>query len=258
MRKNNEIVGLVVNVLIMAVVLCLVIIGLNRIGLYSLPPAIEKLLGTAEINDGGENVVDDSKVYESLPSSSKTKPTVETAHLTYENARNYLEKVTTANNYYHEIKKVSDYNGVPVTEYVVMERKNGLFTADIYDGDRVPVKSIVETDNSYVITYYHDFQEDTAELPKGSFSIEDECGIILDQSYFLKSDYILENSDFYIENGKYGAVMTISFRQEYESLVQTQTFKILVDNGIVIDAQSIENDVNVFSMTTENFKLTAN
>ena len=44
MNNHRDILGLIVNIIVVAVILCTIVVGLNRIGIYDLPDGLEKLL----------------------------------------------------------------------------------------------------------------------------------------------------------------------------------------------------------------------
>lgn len=95
MKNNRDISGFIANILIVVAILALIVVGLNRIGIYDLPDSVEKLLGTSDeqddpaLSESFGTDIDKSLVYDENQGLVLTG-----SELTFENARSVLERLS--------------------------------------------------------------------------------------------------------------------------------------------------------------------
>lgn len=251
MNNHRDILGLIVNIIVVAVILLTIVFGLNRIGIYDLPDFVEKLLGTYEENNGdvhtGNNDITDSIKY-----NDNGIVVVSDVDLTYESARELLSLVVPVTDYTHTM--IAEYVGSDdkvFTENVSIVCENGLYEAAVFDKDSNVKKRIKESEDSVVIENVED-KSPKITLPRGNFDISDECGFILSCENFLSSDYELDEASFSVSNGTHGAQIKIVFDTIMGEYIQKETYVISLDLGVVVSAECRENDKLVYSMKTKS------
>ena len=248
MKNKNEVVGLVLNIFAVIALLLLIVVGLNFVGLYKLPAPVEKLLGTYSGSDDVSGTNND-KVHD-LINKSVSKNKLSLVELSYENADKILKNLSVSRDYSQEIQLKNFFGNRILTEKVVVNRKNGLYDAVIYDSRNVPVKHISESENEIVIEIPGD--DNSVTLPKGNFKFSNECGFVLDVDDFLSSDITLDDASFsqFTENN--GSFISIVFDYDDSEFVLKQEFVISLDFGVVTEARSYEQNVLVYEMKTNS------
>ena len=250
MNNNSDLPGIAVNIAITAVVLAVIILGLNRMGLYNLPSWIENVVNPDNYQDNNANV-DDSMVYESVGYDISENTKVEKTSLTYENARQILEKIEVSRDYYHELSINLMSEGKTRSSKVVINKLDGMYSADIYNKSGRIIKSIENKNDSITVKEYTN-ERVTGEFsyPSGNFTVWELAGVIVDHENFLSGDYALEEGDFSVIYGDFGAELEIVFDTVMEEYSQHEVYRVNVDYGVVTNAQCYENDELVYEMNT--------
>ena len=250
MNNHSDLPGIAVNIAITAVVLVVIILGLNRMGLYNLPSWIEDVVNPDNYQDNAAGV-DDSMVYESVGYDINENTNVEKTSLTYENARQMLENIEALRNYYHELNINLMSNGKTVFSKVVINKMDEVYSADIYNKSGRLIKSIQSENDSITVKEYTN-ERVTGEFsyPAGNFTVGELSGVILDHENFLSGDYALEEGDFSVIYGDFGAELEIVFDTVMDDYSQHEIYRVNVDYGVVTNAQCYENDELVYEMNT--------
>ena len=253
MKNHRDLFGIISNMLLVLVILLVIVLGLNRIGVYKLPDSIERLIGTYSADEGND-YGNDGKLYSSLKKQSEEgNYTFETQQLTYDNAALLLSKISPLDNYYH-VFEYSVYSGeASISNSVSLYRRSGLYEASVFDSSDILIKRIDEHHDTVLITEY-DRTEKSIEVPKGGFSVSDELGFIVSYEGFLNSAYELSEADFVLSYCDYGAVLSITFESVFKGYVQKEIYDIALDYGIVTGAKCYEADKMIFSMTTSSLR----
>lgn len=250
MKNKSELLGLVANIFAVVLLLCFIVLGLNRIGVYSLPEGIEKLLGTNNKSHQNEN--EDDNIYDSMNFNDSVVE-FSNAEIDYENAISVLREVSAVKDYSHEIN-VKRFQGKNVREESMkIVRKDGLYDITVTGSDGKTKKHISEKGTSVLIeTPINSNNVYSVELEKGDFKISDDCGFILTVDEFLESNMLLDESTFSLNETDKDIFLTITFDSEYNGIVQKTTYTVSLNYGIVTDVVCVENGAVVFTMSTED------
>ena len=249
MKNKQEIFGLVINVLLVVFLFCFIVVGLNLIGIYSLPAQIEKILGTFKGNDN-QLSGDNSSNY-SDTSFSENEFMFESVELDYENAYAILSALSPRSDYSQKVKVVHSYNGKSRDEYFDIYRNENRYSVAISDENGNLVKRISE-DSEQLVSIYENYDENhmPAVVRKGNFDIAEECGFVLTATEFLESGYDLSEAEFFQMNTDDGVYVSVEFDTTYNNLTSRQKYVISLDFGVVTEVYSYENGVAVYQMTT--------
>lgn len=257
MKNHRELLGIIANILIVIVVLLVIVVGLNLIGVYSLPDWAEKLIGTY---DGGEDtpVQIEGTANEELDIKMNDEHQVlVTTPLSHENAKVILENISPLNNY-HQLVTVDNISlSAQKTEKVNISRIDGLYNAVVSDIYGNNIRQFEETSSNVAITNYAVTPFTKISLPRGDFDVSESCGFILDVDAFLKSGFVLDKASFSQGVNEFGSYITIAFVNDFEGLKQTEQYTISLDYGVVISAFCFENESLVYSMTTQELSSVA-
>ncbi len=254
MKNHREFLGVIANVFLVAIVLLIIVIGLNKIGVYPLPAWAERLIGTSDKSMviGSE---DDFEIYNALKADGNDKK-LNSVGITFDNADVILKNLGPVQNYSQIIHIESIYGKYKVNETVSIFVNDSLYTATILNSHGVQTRQLVEGIDSITITDYIDGRAIEAEYQKGSFSVYEECGFILDVDNFLASNFKLNDATFVLtENEKFGSLMIVSFESCYESLKQVEQYTVSLDYGVVVSAFCYEGDNLIYSMTTSELNV---
>ena len=254
MKNKHEILGLITNFILVVLLLCLIVVGLNYIGIYSLPEPVEKLLGSF---DGESNV---SKENDYLSQGSwefdEGAASLEDIQLGYENAFDVLSGLDARQNYIHKTKVVNSYGNVSRTELINIERKDGLYSISVFDESGRTLKRISENEQgSVLITEGNEADSDSVLVNKGDFEINDETGFVLTAREFLESGYNLSSADFSQTVSENGTFITVSFDTINNGIPLRQRYVFSLDYGVAVEAYSYENGTLVYEMTTSEISL---
>ena len=249
MNNKPELLGLLANIFAVILLLCFIVLGLNRIGIYSLPEPIERLLGTYDNADGiGKQ---DDEIYDSMKFDDSIVE-FKSVEIDYGNAMAVLGELSAAQNYSQQIIVKHYFDNDIRSESMKILRKNGNFDITISDmngnkhkhiseqGDVVKIETFDSSKNSFV-----------SEFEKGKFDISDECGFVLTVEQLLESQSKLDESAFSINETEDDIYMSIAFDSELYGIKQRMTYSISLGYGIVTDVMCYEGDELVYSMETE-------
>lgn len=248
MKNKNEISGLAINIFVVVLLLAFVIIGLNMIGLYSLPESIEKLLGSAEESALG-NDNNDEGVY-SLIEGSTISSSVEVVELDYTNARTILENLKPSESYTQNVVVTHYFGNNSKTQNMSVARYNGLYEVAIYDSKNKPLKNIKETSHHVVISSLESDNGKDVVIPKGNFDISSECGFVVNVDEFLKHSEKLDEGDFSQFSDDNGSFMIVSFDSDVDGVVYSQQYTVSIDFGVVTKAFCYEDEKLIYEMIT--------
>lgn len=251
MKNNRDISGFVANILIVVAILALIVVGLNRIGIYDLPEPLERLIGTSEQQDdvtipenlGGD--IDSSLVYH-----EQNKLVLTGDNITFENVKNVLEKLSSPDSYFQKITLIFAQGEKSEIQTIELTKSAGLYKAVIFSGSGTLLKTLTENEDNFTVKIKTANGEETYSVPRANFDVSDECGFILDAESFLESDYSLDDASFESSVGKYGSEIMITFENSVQDYAQKQIYTISLDYGIVTSALCYENDVLFYSMET--------
>ena len=252
MKNHREISGILANVLIVVAILLFIVFGLNKIGVYDLPDVVEKIIGTYNENgiesdkNGGKNIKD------AKFDGKKKEDSVYV--LSYENARELLEKVSAVPEYSHKLTFESYYNSKKLVKNVSLSRRNKLYSAYVMDENGRVEREIIETANNVTVISYDDKELVEVNLEKGNFDISDECGFVLTVDSFLNSGFELDKASFLQFENDYGTCVRIEFNNTFANITQSEVYEVSLDFGVVTMAECYEDDVLVFSMKTSELK----
>lgn len=249
MNNKPELLGLLANIFAVILLLCFIVLGLNRIGIYSLPEPIERLLGTYDNKDG--NGKQDDEIYDSMKFDDSIVE-FKSVEIDSSNAMAVLRELSAAENYNQQVKVKHYFDNDIRSESMKILRKNGSFDitiSDIYGnkhkhisehGDLVRIETFDSSKNSFV-----------SEFEKGKFDISDECGFVLTVEQLLESESNLDESAFSLNETDDDIYMSITFDSELYGIKQRMTYSISLGYGIVTDVMCYEGDMLVYSMETE-------
>ena len=250
MKNHRDLLGLLINALIVVLILAAIVFGLNKIGVYDLPDGIEKFFSGFGDEDNSD-IGNEALIYDTLDFDENEDNVPSVADVSYENARSLLENVSVDVNYSQEIlvENISEAN-VRTDRFIVSKRDSN-FDVSVYNDKDVLVKTISTKDGFvYITNPLSPSGDGVVKLTASDFSISDECGFILTHSEFLESDFALDESTFSVEKGKYGSNLLITFENSFEDYTKTQIYTVCLDYGIVTDAKVFENGVLVYKMST--------
>lgn len=254
MKNKQEIVGLITNIVLVVLLLCFIVVGLNYIGIYSLPEPVEKLLGTSD-SAKGTVFGGDSDLYLELD-FDEGAPSFESVQISYENAYDILASLNARNNYSHSVRVTDFFDGLRRTEIFIIDRKNGLYHVDACDESGNVIKSVSEDGSGVVtITEFYNESAEPAVISKGNFNIYEECGFVLTPKEFLESGYELASADFSRINRDDGVFLSVVFDNSYNGRSLRQKYVFSLDFGIVVEVYSYENDTIVYEMLTESLSM---
>ena len=248
MKNKNEIFGLAANILAVVLLLAFVVVGLNKIGLYSLPESIERFIGIDSDSDSATND-DDEQVY-SLFGDENKPSSVTVAELDYTNARTILENLKTSQSYMQNVVVTHHFGNISKVSNLSVVRSKGLYEIVISDAKNVPLKSIKETSYHVVIDSGDSEEGKSVVLPKGGFDISSECGFVVNVDEFLRFSDSLNEADFSKYSDDNGSFLVVSFVSALEDIVYSQQYTVSLDYGIVTKATCYENDSLVYEMIT--------
>ncbi len=250
MKSHRDIPGVVINIFIAALLLAFIILGLNKMGLYELPEAVEKIISPSSTHEDDRDV-DEQKVYHSIGFDNDGNEVVEKTSISHENARKMLEKVENTKSYRHELSvKIGD-GASSAVKRVVLEKSGTGLSAAVYSENGVLLENIVEEgDNITVERIISGAHSEKITHPKGSFSVSELCGVVTSHENFLEGDYVLEEGDFSVIQGDFGIELEIVFDTVMDNYKQKEVYRINLDYGIVTSAKCYENDVVVYDMQT--------
>lgn len=250
MKSHRDIPGVVINIFIAALILALIILGLNKMGLYELPDAVEKIISPSSTHeDDGD--VDEGKVYDSVSFDKEREKVVEKTKISHENARKMLEEVKNTKSYRHELSVCRVDGSSSKVQRVVLEKSDNICSAAIYSENGLLLENIVEEgDNITVERIISGAHSEKITHPKGSFSVSELAGVVTSHENFLEGDYVLEEGDFSVIQGDFGIELEIVFDTVMDNYKQKEVYRINLDYGIVTSAKCYENDVVVYDMQT--------
>lgn len=250
MKKNSDFFGLLLNVLLATIVIVFIVFGLNKIGLYELPSFIRKIIPSVQVEEDGDD--EDEKIYDFGGFDEENKGEVEKTELDYENARKMLESMKGTRDYSHRLSVTVYSESGSLTKRINVERKNGLYSAEISSSEGTSLKSISEHDEKVTVREYAENGSFTElDYPKGCFTVSELCGVVLTPDTFLEGDYSLAEGDFSLLEGDFGIELEIAFVSSLDGYELKEVYRINPDYGIVTRAESYEGDSLVYLMQTE-------
>lgn len=250
MKKVKEALFSALNFLVIAALIAVITLGLNRIGIFEFPDFI------GEILNGRKNVQtvlpgDDGKIYESLSNGINTDTVNVVSELNQENVRRLLENVSVQPSYYQELEvSLYDENGKSITRKAVVRRTDGFTDVTLYDVNNRLIKLIEQQIDGVKITVPEGNSERSAFFSEGSISIEQESGVVMTHKLFLDSEFVGKEPSYSVAYSSYGTVMQIVFETHDAKLPQTQKYWLSLDYGIVVRAETYENDSLVYLLET--------
>jgi hypothetical protein len=248
MKNKNEIFGLAANILAVLLLLAFVVVGLNKIGLYSLPESVERLIGIDKDSDALIDD-DDEQVYSLIGNENKPS-SVSVAELDYTNARIILENLKPSQTYIQNVVVTHHFGNSGKIQNLSVIRNKGLYEIVISDSKNVPLKTIKETSHHVVINSGENEEEKGVVLPKGDFDMSSECGFVVNVDEFLKFSDSLNQADFSKFSDDNGSFLVVSFESELENILYSQQYTVSLDYGIVTKAVCYENEELVYEMIT--------
>ena len=250
MKNHREIAGVFANILIVVAILLFIVLGLNKIGVYDLPDAVEKLVGT--YNEDTETS-DKSHIDNDSPDFTfdGTKTVSEAYELDYSNALELLEGVSAVDDYSQTVTYSSFYDTASLTKSVSLSRKGGLYSAYIYGADNKIVQEISEAISNVTIISYLENEPVEATFERGSFDISDECGFVISVEGFLDSGFKLDEATFSVFENEYGTALKVTFVNTVDTVTFTESYTLSLDFGVVLSADCYENETLVYSMVTD-------
>lgn len=250
MKNHREFSGVLANILIVVAILIFIVLGLNKIGVYDLPDAIEKLIGT--YNENSDKPYKNYQSEHGLGVSFDGKKSVSDVYeLNYLNAVRLLENISPVENYNHKIEFKSFYEEKSLVKNVSLSRKNGLYSAYIIENDNRIVKEISESASTVTITSYMNSDPYEAVFERANFNISDECGFIINVDAFLDSGFELDSATFTQLENEYGTAVKITFADSLGAHSCTESYIISMDYGVVLSAECHEDGLLVYSMSTK-------
>ena len=252
MKNHRDTLGIFLNILVVVLILVFIVLGLNKIGVYDLPDSIEKLVGTYEEDEKAS--LGKADLSSSIKFGGKETVSSTETKVNNETARNYLAKITPANNYKHELTVQNfAYDGSVIdTQNILVESSNSSVKATLKDSFGNTVKTVEERKNETVITKFTANTGEKITVNKGNFDISDEIGFILTADNFLKSDLELDEASFTLSESENGAEITIIFDTVMNDYSQKEKYTVNLDFGVVTSADCYENGNLVYSMKTKS------
>ncbi len=250
MNNHRDLLGIILNVLFAVLILAIIILGLNRMGLYNLPEQIENFIFSSEKEQKEENV-DDSQIYNTVEYDENKYSKVEKTAVTYENARQLLSSVVSAQNYHHEVVVSRKNEGAQESVKVILKKQDGLYNAELYSIGGKLLKMISEKDGKITVKEYQNgYQVREFTHPAGNFTVTELAGVVVDHENFLSGDYELSEGEFSVIQGDFGIELEIVFDTVMENYTQHEVYRINVDYGMVTKALCYENELLVYELET--------
>lgn len=241
------------NFLVVVLLLCGIVFGLNKIGVFSFSDFFRELFGLPERQ---VNVLphDDGKIYQSLSDGKSGEDVTVKVSLTPENVKSLLESVTLADDYYQEAQyTVFAENSQSIRRKAVIRRTDALTSISLYDEAGTLFKRIEQLEKGVRVTNISsDGNETWSEFPDGSISAEQESGVIMTHADFLDGNLSsqFDESSYSVAYSSYGTVMLITFEKSDEKYKRTQKYWLSLDYGVVVRAECYENDSLVYLLET--------
>ncbi len=253
MKNYRDLFGIVANAVLVLALLFAIMIGLNKIGVYELPNFVERIIGTSEVVDSGQDV-GDTNVYSTVNYKVSDSASEEIS-LNSNNIKNLVMNITPAENYRQSIYVVNYSDDAEKNEKMSIVCKGGYYDIIVMDSDGHLIKNVSESDTKTSVTVLStDGVLENFEVDKGSFSVWEEVGIILNSNNFISSDYELAETDFMVQYGDFGAEAIFEFVTDFQNYSQREIYTLSLDYGIVISAECYEEDVLVYSMKTSSLE----
>lgn len=249
MEKYKERLLSVLSIALIFVVIIGIVIGLYFLGIFKFPAFIEVILfGNEQTN---ANDIDNSNsVYGSI---SETENSISNLvlEITSENLKELLSDIKPMSDYYHEVT-TNLYSGTnTLFQKITMRRQDGFYHAIIYNSDGLIEKEIQQFENTVDITYYDQEGSFTAnKIPSAKFDISDQTGVLVTHEYFLESLSLVYNASYDFSFDSFGTVVRLSFETTLDDYVQKQIYWLSLDYGVVVKAQSYENNNLIYQMNT--------
>lgn len=253
MEKLKNILFGVLNFLVVVLLLCAIVFGLNKIGVFSFSDFFRELFGLPERR---VNVLpyDDGKIYQSLSDGTSGGDVTVKVSLSPENVKALLENVTLADDYYQETQyTVFAGNSQSIKRKAVIRRTESLTGISLYDESGALFKRIEQLPKGVRVTNISaDGNETSSEFPYGTITAEQESGVIMTHTDFLDGNLSsqFDESSYSVAYSSYGTVMQITFEKSDERYIRTQKYWLSLDYGIVVRAECYENDSLVYLLET--------
>lgn len=237
----------VLNVLLVAVVLVLILLGLAQIGLVDLPSFFAPLFG--KDSNASSDLADDG-LSDILKNDSETAFTVVKAEMTPESVRVMLSALKPKTTYAHDLEYTVYSGSVGSSRRVTLFMDGNTHLAYYVSPNAGAYKQVFERDGTTEISVLRGEAVHSASYPTGEIDFSGEIGVILTQEDFLKTvgddgySYALLSSDD-------GTLMLITFTSRSGDYVQTQTYKLNLDYGVVTEAQCYENGKLIYALSTK-------
>lgn len=249
MKNKQEILGLVANISLIALLFCFIVAGLNKIGIYSLPAQLEKLLGTYEDDEpelfGSDVVMLDAAKFD------ENSLDFDVVSLGYEDAKQILGDLSAVSSYSQKTTVVHSYQNKKRTEVFDIRCIGSLYSVNVSNVNGTPVKTISQTPDGFTNVSEPYGEAGEVSLRTGNFSVSDECGFVLTAEEFLNSGYELSDAEFSIFARDDMHFVSVEFDMVRNGYISRQKYVISLDYGIVTDVSSYVDGQLVYEMTTQ-------
>ena len=236
----------VLNIVFILVIVSGIIIGLDKIGIFSLSDWFSQnnKIHTVLPHDEGE-------IYKSLSQKKSSDKITVVPDLTLDNVYSLLDDVEPDDNYYHEVTTtLYGQNNTKKISSAYVTKTDGKYDVIIYNQNSEIVKRIRQTNDTVSISNFDENGKEIITVAKGAdFDIQSQSGVVITHKAFYEtpdntvSTYALAQTD-------YGSFLEITFTSTLENYSQIQKYWLSLDFGVVTRAECYEDNALIYLMET--------
>ncbi len=241
--------SLIIQIFVLLILFIVAFLALGYVDLIELPEFIEKIF-PSDSDEKNETVNSGNKVFDYLSDSFPKEQANLYPTISAENLNVILNSLETRQSFYWE--SVSEmYSGENVvTRYCKSRISGDKYNVEILDNSDNIIKKIVCNGIQTVVAKYSDGIADIGAYSQGIFDFFSDASLI-SVDYFKNTDFSNGNCEIkLIQNEQYNLV-SISYDYDRNGISVKNNYSLSLDYGVVLFAESYENDVLVFKQTTK-------
>lgn len=247
MQRVKNILACVLQVSVIVLILAFIVFGLAKIGLLETPPFLKQWFGDNALGKENENANSLTGLLKSYEDNGSY--TVLKAEMTPESVRAMLSELTPVSDYVHDLEYTVYADGKGTARRLVLTYRDGLKLAYYVSQGLGAYKQVLEYNGTTTVSTYDGTEVRSVSYPTGDIDFAGQIGVII-----THKDFLAASSDsgytYSLLSGDEGTVMLITFTSQKDHYVQTQTYKLNLDYGIVTEANCYENGSLVYALTT--------
>lgn len=194
----------------------------------------------------------DDEVYNLLEKAdAETNDEKEHISITKENFRVLVENIRLPDEFNWESETSCIYGEDSLVEKNILSYENGRYKLEIYSADTL-VKTI-EDDGTTTAVTVHTPIASSNNYPSGSTDVFAEASLPTPQSFLdLPKDTL--SYDFTMSKGSFGNMVDLTFTYLYGNCTYRESYRISLDYGVVLSAETYEDEVLVYKLTTSKLR----